>query len=94
LAEGKDFLKDIGMVLEDIACPAAPELVVMSGRSVKGLWRNLMVSLLKQPLEILVPSCDPVKPFLRSIIEIDPGGELIYSRLLNQGYGIVGLDMF
>ena len=42
---GKYPLKDIGMVLKDIAGAAAPELIVVLGIPIEGLNRYLMASL-------------------------------------------------
>ena len=42
---GKYPLKDIGMVLEDIAGAAPPELIVVFGIPIEGLNRYLMASL-------------------------------------------------
>jgi hypothetical protein len=53
-----------------------------------------MVSFFQELLKILVCFCNPVKPFFRSIIKIEPVRPLVYSLVFDQGKGIVRPDMF
>jgi len=82
-------LKELGVMEQDIGCPAPPELIIMAAIPIGGLRRDSVTPRVEEYFHVLISPDDYFELILGPIVEVHPAGERGYSQGLYSPHGIV-----